>query len=272
MSDTTPVARSRIRWHRFTLTRLPEPSVLAPIGTDLAESSWGGPSSFGSFTTTPLPAPHPHVHRSAPVGDVPSAARRRLITRCPRAPSVPGCLAVALADHGLPRARRTTQQVSVSAATRRRRRPGLTRRSPRSPVALADSSSLPPSRRRPPTRFEVAVNTVRVPTPLPPRERCGLGRSPLLTAPVGVRSPERASVNTPDNPWSRALSKNTGLSPELSRYPQDSFRRPPVAHRSCTAMCTALRRSRPAHCIRGPNRVQWCPMTNHPDAAIIIIL
>ena len=35
-------------WHRFTLTRLPEPSVLAP-GTDLAESSWGGPSSFGSF-------------------------------------------------------------------------------------------------------------------------------------------------------------------------------------------------------------------------------
>jgi hypothetical protein len=46
-------------WHRFTLTRLPEPSVLAPIGTDLAESSWGGPRSFGSSTTTPLPTRRP---------------------------------------------------------------------------------------------------------------------------------------------------------------------------------------------------------------------
>ena len=82
------------------------------------------------------------------------------------------------------------------------------------------------------------MNTVRAPNPLSPRERCGLGRSPLLTAPVGVRSPERASVNTPDNPWSRGIFEFTGLSPKLSPYPQDFFRRPLVAHRSCTATCT----------------------------------
>jgi hypothetical protein len=104
--------------HRFTLTRLPVPSVLAPIGTDLAESSWGGPSSFGSSTTIPLPAPHPLVHRSAPASGVPPAARRRQITRRPKAPSVPGRLAEPFAGHGLPRALRTLQQVSVSHVTR----------------------------------------------------------------------------------------------------------------------------------------------------------
>ncbi len=100
--------------HRFTLTRLPEPSVLVPIGTNVAESSWGGPSTFGSSTTIPLPAPHPLVRRSAPAGDVPPAARRRQITRRPKAPSVPGRLAAPFAGCGLPRARRTLQQVSVS--------------------------------------------------------------------------------------------------------------------------------------------------------------
>jgi hypothetical protein len=84
------------------------------------------------------------------------------------------------------------------------------------------------------------VNTVRVPTPLSPRERCGLGRSPPPHHPVGVRSPERGSVNTRKNSWSRGIFKFTGLSPELSRYPQVSYGRPPVAHRSCTAMCTAI--------------------------------
>jgi hypothetical protein len=242
------------------------------IGTDLTESSWGGPSSFGSSSTTPLPTPHPEAHRSAPVGDVPSTPRGPRITCRPKAPSVPGRFAAPLAGCGLPRTLRTLQQVSVSRPTRRRQGLGLTRRPPRLPVTFADSSLLSASRRSPTARFEVAVNTVHVPSPLPPRERCGLGRSPLLTAPVGVRSPERASVKTPENPRSRGIFKFTGLSPKLSRYPQDSSRRPPVAHRSCTTMCTARHRSRRMDCIRRWNRVQWSPMTNHSPAAIIIIL
>jgi hypothetical protein len=48
----SPVSRRAERCHRSTLTRLPEPSVLVPIGTDLTEASWGGPRSFGS---EPLP-------------------------------------------------------------------------------------------------------------------------------------------------------------------------------------------------------------------------
>ena len=84
-----PVARSRTRWHRFTLTRLPEPSVLVPIGTDLAESSWGGPSSFGS--SPPLRCP-PGA-RGRPVDPVASPDRplmpSRLVTaaRSSRSPS-----------------------------------------------------------------------------------------------------------------------------------------------------------------------------------------
>ena len=150
-------------------------------------------------------------------------------------------------------------------------RPGLTRRPPRSLETFADSSLLPASRRSPTARSEVAVNTVRAPNPLSPRERCGLGRNPLLTAPVGVRSPERGSVNTSDNPWSRGILEFTGLSPKLSCYPQDPFHRPLVAHCSCTAMCTDGQASRCADCIRAQNRVQWCPMTNDSFAAIIII-
>ena len=64
-------------WHRFTLTRLPEPSVLAPFGTDFAESSWGGPSSFGSSTTTPLPAHRPKALCHLPPEGVRSPATRR---------------------------------------------------------------------------------------------------------------------------------------------------------------------------------------------------
>jgi hypothetical protein len=47
-SEPAAVSRSRPRCHRFTLTRLPVPSVLVPIGTVLTEASWGGPRSFGS--------------------------------------------------------------------------------------------------------------------------------------------------------------------------------------------------------------------------------
>lgn len=89
-SDSTPVARSRPRWRRFTLTRFPVPSVLVPIGTDFAESSWGGHSSFGSSTTAPLPTGRPKT----------SCGPDRLAD-----PSVGG---------ELPRTVRMTRQVSVS--------------------------------------------------------------------------------------------------------------------------------------------------------------
>ncbi len=214
--------------HRFTLTRLPEPSVLVPIGTDLAESSWGGPSSFGSSPRLRCPPQPESWCEPDRLADV---------------PSTPGCPVASNASAGL-RLLRPPEGA---------RRPGLTRRPPRSPVTFADSSSSRPTRRSSVTRSEVAVNTVRAPTPLSPREQCGLGRSPLLTAPVGVRSPERASVNTPQNPWSRGISKNTGLSPKLSLLPPGSAvsstrcpllvhsdmhrcgARPPVAGRPVTA-------------------------------------
>jgi hypothetical protein len=90
MSGPIPVARSRTRRHRFTLTRSPEPSVLVPIGTDLAESSWGGPSSFGSFD-----------HGSSPVAH-------------PKVADEPVCLAAPPVECESPRPLRTLQQVPVS--------------------------------------------------------------------------------------------------------------------------------------------------------------
>ena len=235
-------------WHRFTLTRLPEPSVLAPLE----------PTSLSPVGVAPVPsAPQPQLR-------CPPTARRRPANpiASPQHPSATSSPVPPNAPAG-PRFRRPPEGG---------RRPGLTRLPLRSPVAVADPSLPPASRRSPTARSEVAVNTVRAPIPLSPRERCGLGRSPLLTAPVGVRSPERASVNTPDNPWSRGIFEFTGLSPKLSCYPQDFFRRPLVAHRSCTTMCTDRRALRRTDCIRAPNGVQWSPMTNQPVAAIIIIL
>ena len=258
-------------WHRFTLTRLPEPSVLVPIGTDLAGSSWGGPSSFGSSTTAPLPAPS-RLHRGAPEGGIayptrgcgtrPSpegVERARSLRRTPRPAA------------GCPVTGRTLQQAPVSDATRRRPSarsdptPATVSRDVRRPVVAA---GLPREPDRP-------VRGGREHCPCPdaaaPRERRGSSRSPILTAPVGVRSPERASVNTSKNPWSRGISKNTGLSPKLLRYPQERSRHPLVAHRSCTAMCTVSGVPRPPDCIRCRNRVQWGPMSNDALAAIIII-
>jgi hypothetical protein len=56
-SGPVPVARYRPRCHRFTLTRLPVPSVLVPIGTVLTEASWGGPRSVGSVPLLRDPQP-----------------------------------------------------------------------------------------------------------------------------------------------------------------------------------------------------------------------
>ena len=161
-------------------------------------------------------------------------------TSRPRAAHEPDCLADTSVGTSCPVPSVAPADLRLRRPPEGDRRPGLTRRPP--PVSRWRS----PTRRcrRPPkgptARSEVAVNTVQVPIPLSPRERCGLGRSPLLTAPVGVRSPERGSVKTLQNPWSTPLSKNTGLSTKLLRYPQVSLRRPLVAHRSCTPMCTGL--------------------------------
>jgi hypothetical protein len=167
-------------WHRFTLTRLPEPSVLAPLGTDLAGSSWGGPSSFGSSTTTPL-----HASRPKAMCHLPPEGARSLVTRgrraCPvvspyRSPMT-GCPAPSNVPAGLRFPRHPKVQRARSDPT-----------PARSPVTVADSSLLPSSRRSPAARCEVAVNTVRVPIPLclvsgvgwaeapssPPRSACAL--------------------------------------------------------------------------------------------------
>lgn len=110
---------------------------------------------------------------------VPSAPQPQL--RCPLEPE--GCcepdrLAVAPSTPGCPLASNASAGLRLRRPPEGDRRPGLTRRPLRSPVAVADSSLPPPSRRSPTARSEVAVNTVRDPTSLSPRERCGLGRSP----------------------------------------------------------------------------------------------
>ncbi len=146
-----------------TPTRSPEPSVLVPIGTVLAESSWGGPSSSGS---SPL-------------------------LRCPPPPEdvgAPDCLAGSSASPGRPGSTHAPAGLRRPPPPEGAGGPGLTRRPHRSPGSVADPSLPPLSRRRPTTRFGVAVNTVRVPIPLglvsgvgwaeapssPPRSACAL--------------------------------------------------------------------------------------------------
>ena len=265
---------------RFGLdTGFPAPNPSAPLHADPVAQAlgpganrnrprWvqlGWPQILRLLTTTPLPTPHPKVTcHPPPEGDRSPAARR------PRACPVVSPHRSPAAGFPVPveRSSRSPSPTSPEGG----RRPGLTRRPPRSPATFADSSLLPSSRRSPTARSEVAVNTVRAPIPLSPPRRCGLGRSPPPHRSVGVRSPERASVNTAQNPRSRGIFEFTGLSPKLSRYPQDLLHRPLVAHRSCTTMCTARRRSGPVDCIRGSKRVQWGTMSNQPVAAIIIIL
>jgi hypothetical protein len=225
----------------------------------------GWPQILRLLTTTPLLARHPKATgHPPPEGDRSPAARRH------RACSVvsPHRSPAAGFPVSVERSSRPPSPTSPEGG----RRPGLTRRPPRSPVTFADSPLLPSSRRSPTARSEVAVNTVRAPIPLSLREAVRAGPKPPPHRSVGVRSPERASVNTAHNPRSRGIFEFTGLSPKLSCYPQVSFCRPPVAHRSCTTMCTVRRGSGPGDCIRGSKRVQWGPMTNHPVAAIIIIL
>ena len=171
-------------------TGFPAPNPLAPFhadpvaralgpGANRNRPRWvqlGWPQILRLLTTTPLPTPHPKVTcHPPPEGDRSPAARR------PRACPVVSPHRSPAAGFPVPveRSSRSPSPTSPEGG----RRPGLTRRPPRSPATFADSSLLPSSRRSPAARSEVAVNTVRAPIPLSPRERCGLGRSPLLTAP-----------------------------------------------------------------------------------------
>ena len=102
------------------------------------------------------------------------------------------------------------------------RRPGLTRRPPRSPVTFADSSSSPTSRRSSPTRFEVAVNTVRAPIPLVPRGRCGCGPKPPPHRP-GLRCALRNEHQS-----RRCIRPGQGLFRKTQGYPRNFFVTPRI--------------------------------------------
>lgn len=213
------------------------------------ESDSGFPVSHPSAPFTPTRSPEPSVwYRSepsslSPVGVVPVPPAPHHCLAAPRHPKV-SANPIASPDRPRPSCpERKRSSRSPSPTVTRRRRQARSDPTP-SPVSrfgrrLVVAASLPKESDSP-------VRGGREHCPCPdsagPRERCGLGRSPLLTAPVGLRFPERASVKRPRNPRSTALSKNTGLSPELLRYPQESCRRPRVAHRSCTRSCTGRRR------------------------------
>jgi hypothetical protein len=77
------------------------------------------------------------------------------------------------------------------------------------------------------------------PNPLPPRGPCPspLGEGPEASVerlgrsvPVGVRCPVRGIPSRRQNPRSRAISKDTGLSTNKRTNPQNSPARPPLAH------------------------------------------
>ena len=130
-SVPVPVARSRTRCHRFTLTRLPVPSVLVPIGNRPHRGQLGWPQ----------------IRRLRTIAPSPAADLRRLLTRLPRR-SVP------CAPEGLPD---TSQRVSVSDGY-------PSARSDPTPSQLpapdADSSSPPPTcvAREPGSRWPVNLS------------------------------------------------------------------------------------------------------------------
>ena len=177
-SDPVAVPRCRTRCHRFTLTRLPVPSVLVPIGTVLTEASWGGPRSVGSV---PLPrCPHADLRLRAAEDLRLQRARlpRRLASRSPE--GLPDTLQRVSVSDGYPSARSdpTPSQLPAPDADSPLPRTTCTARNP---VEMAGEPVLSRS------RFHVVS---------------GVGwtsdrsRSPLLTAPVRMRCSERCSSKT----------------------------------------------------------------------------
>jgi len=195
--------------HRFTLTRLPEPSVLAPIGTDLAESSWGGPSSFGSSP------------------------------RLPRPPATRRCSVHSFASPDAPRRRVSSPPSNVPAGLRLRRHPKAT------PVR-SDPTSAPVSRdvRRLvvavalPEESDRPVRGGREHCPCSgsavPRERCGLGRSPpphrpgrhALSGTMSSKDPAKTLVKRYFR-IHRVIPATFSLPPG---FPPSSTRCPPFVH------------------------------------------
>ena len=224
-------------------TGFPLPTPLSPIHADPVARAIGPGANRNR--------PHrgqlgwPQIRRLRTIAPLPPVDLRRPRTRSPRrhAPCAP---------EGLPD---TPQQVSVSDGY-------PSARSDPTPSQLpapdADSPLPPHDLRRPRNPVEMAGEPVLLRSPLCVVNDVGWtadrSRSPLLTAPVRMRCSERCSVKTLQNPRSRGIFKITGLSPKLSRYPQDSCRRPRDPHRSCTGKPhnPARRRSRLRTLIIGP--------------------
>jgi hypothetical protein len=158
----------------------------------------GWPQILRLLTTTPLPTPHPKMAcHPSPEGN------RSPVARGPRACPVVSPHRSPAAGFPVPveRSSRSPSPTSPEGG----RRPGLTRRPPRSPATFADSPLLPSSRRSPTARSEVAVNTVRAPIPLSPRETVWAGPKP------------------PSSPLRRRALSGTSISqyrasPQVKRY------------------------------------------------------
>jgi hypothetical protein len=206
----------------------PPPNPLSPIHADPVARAIGPGANRNR--------PHrgqlgwPQIRRLRTIAPLPAADLRLLRTRSPLR-HVPG------APEGSPD---TPQRIPVSDGY-----PSARSDPTPSQLPAPDADSPLPSDnfRCPRTRLEMAGE------PVLSRSRfhvvCGVGwtpdrsRGPLLTAPVRMRCSERCSVKTLQNTRSRGIFEFTGLSPKLSRYPQDSFRRPRDPHRSCTGNPTA---------------------------------
>jgi hypothetical protein len=205
-------------------TGFPLPNPLSPIHADPVARAIGPGANRNR--------PHrgqlgwPQIRRLRTIAPLPPVDLRRLRTRSPRRhdSSAPEGLLdtpqrVSVSD-GYPSARSDPTPSQLPAPDADSRCPRL----PENPVEMAGEPVL--------SRLRCASSAAWAG---PPTEVEG----PLLTAPVRMRCSERCSVNTLQKPWSRGIFEFTGLSPELSRYPQDSFRRPPHPHRSCTGNPTA---------------------------------
>ncbi len=214
-SEPAAVSRSRPRCHRFTLTRFDpshrswcqsEPSSLRPVGVAPDPSAPNHcPVAPRSTCVSRGPGCLADTPPCDPEGSPGHAPAGRRCRRLPVDPVRPDAFAVACSGRRLPVA------------------PTKTCVSPR-------------------TRSEMAGEHCPAPIPLCVVNDVGwtpTNRSPLLIAPVRMRCSERCSVNTSQNPRSRGTFKITGLSPKLSRYPQESCRHPRDAHRSCTGKRTA---------------------------------
>jgi hypothetical protein len=173
-------------WHRFTLTRLPEPSVLVPFGTGLTGSSWGGPRSVGSSPR--LRCPHAASARTEVHPEL-TCPRRPKATDHP-APGGVGCARssrrTVRSSSGCPVPHERSSRSPSPGPPEGDHRTGLTRRRPGLPRRTPTRRCPRASRRSPAARCEVAVNTVRAPNPL--RSMTGVGWAEAPSSPLLERA------------------------------------------------------------------------------------